>query len=65
MYVQQVSIAETQKVKELLALLEDKPFCVVSHCGLLEIDNYSAVTACLKQHYAPDGNELETWRTVG
>lgn len=59
MYVQQASIAETQKVKELLALLEDEPFRVVTHCGLLETGDYPAVTACLKQHYAPDGNELE------
>lgn len=59
MYVQQASIAETQKVKELLALLEDEPFRVVSHSGLLETGDYPAVTACLKQHYAPAGNELE------
>ena len=78
MYVQQAGISETQRVKELLSLLEDEPFHVVSQHGLLEIDDFHVVTECLRQHYAPDGNELEirmavqatnqnteAWRTVG
>ena len=59
MYVQQAGLSETQRVKELLSLLEDEPFRVVSQHGLLEIDDFHAVTECLRQHYAPGGNELE------
>ena len=59
MYIQQADIAASQRVKELLSLLEDEPFRVISQHGLLETGNYCAVTGCLRQHYAPDGNELE------
>ena len=59
MYIQQADIAAPQRVKELLSLLEDEPFRVVSQHGLLETGDYRAVTGCLRQHYAPDGNELE------
>ena len=59
MYTQQADIAEPQRVKEFLSLLEDEPFRVVSQHGLLETGDYGAVTGCLQQHYAPDGNELE------
>ena len=58
MYVQQAGISETQRVKELLSLLEDEPFRVVSQHGLLESDDFHAVTECLRQHYAPDGYKL-------
>ena len=46
MYVQQASIAETQKVKELLTLLEDESFHVVSHCGLFCSDGTSEAALC-------------------
>ena len=60
MYVRQADIAEDQqRVKELLALLEDEPFRVVSQRGLLETGDYHAVTECLRQRYPPEGNELE------
>ena len=59
MYTQQSDIAEPQRVKELLSLLEDEPFRDVSQHGLLETGDYRAVTRCLRQHYARDGNELE------
>ena len=59
MYIQQADIAAPQRVKELLSLLEDEPFCVVSQHRLLETGDYRAVTGCLRQHYVPDGNELE------
>ena len=59
MYVRQAEIAEAQRVQELLSLLEDEPFRVVSQQDLLGTDDYDSVTKCLRQHYAPDGNELE------
>ena len=59
MCVWQAEIAETQKVQELLSLLEDKPFCVVSQQDLLGTDNYDSVTKCLHQHYTLDRNKLE------
>ena len=46
MYIQQADIAAPQRVKELLSLLEDEPFCVVSQHGLLETGDYRAVTGC-------------------
>ena len=59
MYTKQADIAEPQRVKELLSLLKDEPFRVVSQHRLLETGDYCAVTGCLQQHYALDGNELE------
>ena len=59
MCTQQEDIAEPQQLKELLSLLEDEPFRVVSQHGLLKTGDYHAVTGCLRQHYALDRNELE------
>ena len=60
MYIRQADIAENQRVKELLSLLEDEPselFHNVGYC--METVEYRTVADCLRQHYAPDGNELE------
>ena len=54
-----VRMSLAQKVQELLSLLEDKPFCVVSQQDLQGTDNYDSVTKCLHQHYTPDRNKLE------
>ena len=59
MYVQQAEIAKAQKVQELLSLLEDEPFRIVSQQDLLGTDNYDSIMKCLHQHYAPDRNKLE------
>ena len=50
MYTKQADIAEPQRVKELLSLLKDEPFCVVSQHGLLETGDYCAVTAHQREY---------------
>eukprot|EP00731_Ephydatia_muelleri_P009846 Em0005g432a len=59
LYVLQANISEGLWTKELLTLLEDEPFRVVSRQGLACSNDYKAVCACLQQHFAPVGNELE------
>ena len=59
MHARQASIPEDQWVKELLSLLEDEPFRVVSRQGLESSTNYGAVCECLRQHFAPTGSEIE------
>eukprot|EP00731_Ephydatia_muelleri_P013103 Em0007g413a len=59
LYVLQANISEGLWTKELLTLLEDEPFRVISRQGLVCSNDYKAVCACLQQHFAPVGNELE------
>ena len=44
---------------ELLPLLEDVSFRIVSQQGLATSTDYQAVVSCLKNQFSPDGNELE------
>ena len=62
LYVKQVKLAEDQWVSELLPLLEDEPFRIVSQQGLVECTDYNVVIKCLEDFYAPVGNELEWQR---
>lgn len=59
LYVREAAIPSGQRVKELLSLLEDEPFRVVSQQGLLESESYDSVKSCLLQRFSPEGNELE------
>ena len=59
MYARQANIPVDQWVKELLSLLEDEPFGVVSRQGLENSADYGTVRDCLRQHYAPAGSEME------
>jgi hypothetical protein len=59
MYARQAGIPVDQWVKELLPLLEDEPFGVVSRQGLESSTDYEIVCDCLRQHYAPAGSEME------
>ena len=59
LYVARATIPRTEWAKEVLSLLEDGPFRVVSHLGLADSDDYEAVRKCLQQRYAPEGNELD------
>ena len=58
-YLTEAGIPSDKRAKELLSLLEDEPFRVVSQLGLADGDDYGALKKQLQQHYAPDGNELE------
>ena len=59
LYVRQAKIPEDQRTCELVSLLEDAPFRIVSQQGLAASTDYEAVVRCLKDQYYPDGNELE------
>ena len=56
MYATQAKIAEDSWTKELLSLLEDEPYRMVTHHGLTQTDDYDAVC---DWSYAPLGSELE------
>ena len=58
-YVEQTKIPQEQWTGELLPLLEDEPFRVVTQQGLVDSTDYKAVISCLRTRYAPEGNELE------
>ena len=59
MYVTQAEIPERRWTKELLPLLAEGPFRLVSQQGLVASENYKEVTQCLRAQYAPEGNQLE------
>ena len=59
LYARQVKLTEDQWVSELLSLLEDEPFRVVSQQGLVSSMEYKVVIKCLGDFYALIGNELE------
>ena len=62
--MQEAGISEGKKGQELVSLLEDEPFRMVSQLGLLgdgTVD-YEAVKTCLSKQFAPVGLELE-WQT--
>ena len=58
-YVKQIKISKEQWTGELLPLLDDEPFRVVTQQGLIDSTDYEAVISCLRTRYAPEGNELE------
>ncbi|KAL5489484.1 hypothetical protein EMCRGX_G018578 [Ephydatia muelleri] len=45
--------------KELLSLLEDEPYRMVTHHGLAQTGDYDAVCDCIQRSYAPLSSELE------
>ena len=58
-YVKPIKIPKEQWTGELLLLLDDEPFMVVTQQGLIDSTDYEAVISCLRTRYAPEGNELE------
>ena len=59
MYATQAKIAKDSWSKELLSLLEDEPYRMVTHHGLAQTGDYVAVCDCIQRSYAPLGSELE------
>ncbi|KAL5518223.1 hypothetical protein EMCRGX_G003914 [Ephydatia muelleri] len=59
MYATQAKIAKDSWSKELLSLLKDEPYCMVTHHGLAQTSDYDAVCDCIQRYYAPLGSELE------
>ena len=59
LYVRRIELPEEQWAAELLPLLDDEAFRVVSQLGLESSTDYGAITASLKHQFSPKGNELE------
>ena len=62
--MREAGISDGKKGQELVSLLEDEPFRMVSQLGLLgggTVD-YDAVKTCLSKQFAPAGLEL-VWQT--
>eukprot|EP00731_Ephydatia_muelleri_P032903 Em0024g447a len=59
MYATQAKIAKDSWSKELLSLLEDEPYRMVTHHWLAQTGDYDAVCDCIQRSYAPLGSELE------
>ena len=59
MYAQQNEITRENEVKELVPLLENKPFRILHRLGLLESIECDAINGSLTQCYNPIKNELE------
>ena len=59
MYFEEAEVPQEKKARELLALLDDSSFRVVSQLGLLGEARYERLKATLERHFSPVGNELE------
>ena len=66
LYVKQINIPEEEWAAELLPLLDDAAFRVVSQLGLESSTDYGALTTSLNKQFFLMGNELEwqpKWHT--
>ncbi len=59
LYVREAENPEAEWKKDVLPLLEDEPFRVVSRLGLVESGTYADVKAQLQRQFAPEGSEFE------
>ena len=59
LYAKETEIPDAILAQELLSLLDDESFRVVSHRGLSMTGDYKAVVDCLKECFDPAGNEIE------
>ena len=58
LYARQVKIAEDQWTGEVLPLLDDEPFRLVTQQGFDRSSEYNAVLKCLIDQYNQEGNDL-------
>ena len=58
-YLAEAEIPAAKRARELLSLLEDGPFRVVTQLGLVNSDDYDGLKDQLQKHYAPKGDDLE------
>ena len=49
--IEEAEILTAKKAEELLSPLEDDSFCVVSHTGLVDSDDFDAI--CLEKQFDP------------
>ena len=66
LYMKEAEIPDENKGQELVSLLEDDAFRIVSQMGLLCADKveYTAVKTCLQRQFSPAGMELEWQRRL-
>ena len=64
LYMKEAEIPDEKKGRELVSLLEDDAFRIVSQMGLLCADKveYAAVKMCLQRQFSPAGVGLEWQR---
>ena len=58
-YLSEAEIPLEKRARELLSLLDDGPFRIVTQLGLVDSDDYSCVKEQLQKHNAPKGDDLE------
>ena len=60
LYTEEALIPQAKLARELVSLLEDEPFRVVSQLDLAsEHLSFQDIVTCLEQHYAPQTNALQ------
>ena len=66
LYMKEAAIPEEKRGQELVSLLEDDAFRIVSQMGLLCADTveYAAVKMCLQRQFSPAGVKLEWQRRL-
>ena len=64
LYLKEANVPDEKKGQELVSLLEDEAFRIVSQMGYLSDDaiDYTAVKKCSEKQFAPPGVELEWQR---
>ena len=58
-YLREADVPTDKKARELVSLLDDEPFRIISQLGLLTSDDYDSIKKELQQQFAPAGSELE------
>ena len=59
LYLEEAEIPPAKRVRELVSLLDDRPFRYVSQLGLLTSDSYETVRSELRKQYCPVADETE------
>ena len=76
LYLEEAKVPPAKRVRELVSLLDDRPFSYVSQLGLLTSDSYETVRSELRKQYFPVADETEwqfrfavppteEWRNLG
>ena len=58
-YLSEAEIPAEKRAQELVSLLDDGPFRVITQLGLVNSNEYGYLKEQLQKHYAPIGDDLE------
>ena len=58
-YLSEAEILAEKRARELVFLLNDGPFRIITQLGLVNSDEYDHLKKQLQKHYAPKGDDLE------